>query len=63
MFLLISAKLAALQKPAEPEPQPVVSKVNGERDRSGDESPMEDDDEEEEQHKEKVKPIGPVKQN
>ena len=60
MLLLISAKLAALQKPAEPEPQPVVSKVNGERDRSGDESPMEDDDDEEEQqHKEKVKPIGP----
>ena len=52
-LILISAKLAVLQKPAEPEQPAVVAKVNGEK--SGVESPMEDDEEEEEpQQKEKV---------
>lgn len=49
---MLLAKLAALQKPAEPEPQP--AKVNGEK--AGDASPMEDEEEEEEP-KEKVEVI------
>ena len=46
IYLIFSAKLAALQKPAEPEPQATATKVNGERSREA--SPMEDEEEEEE---------------